>query len=97
MIRHWVVTPLPGKYQEAVAWAKERAAYIEKLLPEEKTHVYGVAIGDTRQIHMTTELDEYAAIDRNLAGLHGDDGFMDLWARREDLLAEISNEIWVDL
>ena len=97
MIRHWMLTPLPGKDEEARAWLKEVGAYFEKLWPEHKPRVYAVAVGDTRQFHITVGLDDFATIDRALAVAHADEGFMQLWSKEDELFSEIHNEILAEL
>jgi len=97
MIRHWVSTILPGKDEEARAWAKEAAAAMLKRSPDCQARVFRVAVGNARQLHMTVELDDYAAIDRNIAAMHSVEGIVELAARRDGLFSEISSEILTDL
>ena len=78
-----------GRMMEAISWAKEMAAHVQKKYGVEKVQVYMQSFGDISSIHWTAEYADLAALEKTQLQILADpDYFKRIVAAMPDLFVD---------
>ena len=77
-----------GKGREAVAWAQEMTAYLNRTLKEINMQVFAQRFGDVNTISWQADFDTLSSLERYQQALIGDQGY---WA-----LVEKADGLFID-
>ena len=83
----------PGKFKEALGWAKEVASYVDTKFPEQNDIlVFMQNFGEVGTIQWAVDADDAATLGQNLGQLMGDDDYWAVVNKGADFVVEASGQ-----